>query len=100
MTTPTADEAARVAQRALGEDIQAVARFTTGAGNWVYDVTTGRGTRLVVRFMRSRAECAAGVFWSNTLRPMGVPLPPLLAHCDGETPWMLLGRLEGVDLEH
>lgn len=104
MTPPTPQDAARVALDVLGEPAASVERFTTGAGNWVYDVTLHAGTRAVVRFVRDPDDCAAGVYWSNRLRPCGVPLPRLLAHQvargDGERSWMVLERLPGRDFEH
>jgi hypothetical protein len=75
----------------------------TGAGNWVYEVGFAGGRNVVVRILRSHEECAAGVYWSRTLRPLGVPLPEMLAHyvgSDGDRSWMVLERLPGTDLEH
>jgi aminoglycoside phosphotransferase (APT) family kinase protein len=100
---PRPSDAAQIAEGILGEDIAAVERMPTGAANWVYDVRSARGTRLVVRILRSRDECAGGVYWSQTLRPLGVPLPAMLAHHideDGGWSWMALERLPGTDLEH
>src|SRR5687768_6587906 len=94
------EHAAIIAADVLREKVACSQRFTTGAGNWVYDIVTQGGTRAVVRFMRSNVECRAAVYWSQTLRPLGVPLPALLAHHAGETPWMMLDRLPGVYLGH
>lgn len=104
MNPPTPQDAARVALEMLLEPATAVERFTTGAGNWVYDVTLQSGIRAVVRFVRDPEDCAAGVYWSNRLRPSGVPLPRLLGHQvargAGERSCMVLERLPGRDLEH
>jgi hypothetical protein len=101
---PTPDDATRIAADVMGDTVVSTARMPTGAGNWVYDVATSRGTRVVVRILRSHEEGAAGAYWSHTLRPHGVPLPQMLAHHvgngDGERSWMVLERLPGTDLEH
>src|SRR5688572_11179374 len=109
---PTPRDAAEIAAGVLGERIASAERMPTGAGNWVFDVTSERETRVVVRILRSHEECASGVYWSRTLRPLGVPLPEMLAHHvgggssggsgggAGERSWMVLERLPGTDLEH
>ena len=61
LRAPAASDAARIARDILGEPIASAERFTTGAGNRVYDVTTNRGPRVVVRFMRTKSELEAGV---------------------------------------
>jgi hypothetical protein len=102
----TPDDAARVAAKVLGEPVASARRFATGAGNWVYDVIAQSGERVVVRFMRSRDEFDAAIFWNRTLRPLGVPLPRLVAQADefdnvdhpGE--WLVLERFAGHDLGH
>ena len=104
MNPPTADDAARIAAGVLGEPVARVHRLETGCGNWVYDVLTTSGRNVVVRIARDPDECAAGVHWSRTLRPLGVPLPEMIAHHvpkDAEDrAWMVLQRLPGTDLEH
>lgn len=101
---PTAADAGRIAAEVLGARAVLVERMPTGAANWVYDVRCAGGARVVVRILRARADCAAGVHWSRTLRPLGVPLPEMLAHHvgsgEGERSWMVLERLPGTDLEH
>jgi aminoglycoside phosphotransferase (APT) family kinase protein len=101
---PTPRDAADIAKGVLGAEIAAVERMPTGAGNWVFDVRPARGANVVVRILRVRDECAAGVYWSRTLRPFGVPLPAMLAHhVDGGDrgwSWMAQERLPGADLEH
>src|SRR5262245_42833026 len=101
---PTSEDAIRVADEVLGEPITSAERFTTGSGNRAYDVTAASGRRVVVRFSASRGACEAGVHWSRTLRPLGVPLPEMIAHHlaerDGEHSWAVLERLPGTDLGH
>jgi aminoglycoside phosphotransferase len=104
MKPPSPDDAARIARTVLGEPVERVRRFETGQANWVYDVITKSGRNVVVRISRDPNECAAGVHWSRTLRPLGVPLPEMLAHHlpsnDDERSWTVLARLSGTDLEH
>ena len=96
MNPRSPEHAACVARDVLGEPIASADRFTTGAGNWVYDVRAQSGRQVVVRFMRDREEFAAGIHWNQTLRPLGVPLPKMLAF-DNEG-WFVLERFAGTDL--
>ena len=106
LNLPTPRDAAQIAADVLGERIASVDRMPTGAGNWVYDVRGERGTNVVVRIMRTHEECRSGVYWSQTLRPLGVRLPEMIAHHVGcgddgaDRSWMVLERLPGTDLEH
>src|SRR5688500_19514468 len=103
---PTEQDARRIAADVLGETIVAAQRLPTGAGNWVYEVVPARGRAVVVRILRSHEECKSGVYWSQTLRPLGVPLPEMIAHHVGrddedeakrgdDRSWMVLERLPG-----
>ena len=76
---PTPADAANIAADVLGVQIIAADRMPTGAGNWVFDVRCARGPNVVVRILRTHEECASGAYWSRTLRPLGVPLPEMLA---------------------
>lgn len=104
MKAPTADDARAIAANALGEEIISVARFTTGAGNWVYDVTPAKHDPVVVRFCRHANECAGGVQLNEFLRPKRIPLPELIAHhlpdATDDRAWMILHRFPGNDLGH
>lgn len=103
---PTADDAAAIVAMHFGTDIALVERFPTGLANYVYDVVTVDGRRVVARLQRRGAGCAfsGAVFWSQLLRPHGIPLPELYAHDlapqDDGFPYMLLERLPGRDLQH
>ncbi|MEA2710601.1 MAG: hypothetical protein QOF78_3202 [Phycisphaerales bacterium] len=103
---PTEQDAVRIAADVLGDTIAAAQRLPTGAGNWVYEVVSAGGRRVVIRILRSHEECKSGVYWSQTLRPLGVPLPEMIAHHVGggddgtDRSWMVLERLPGTDLEH
>lgn len=104
--TPPPDEgdAARIAARALGTAIVAVERSTTGRQHWVYAVRGADGREAVIRLNHPAAGgiFAGAVAWNRLLRPLGVPLPALLAHdaapSGGDYPFMLLERLPGRDL--
>jgi len=103
---PAPDEgaAARIAARALGIGIVAVERFPTGRQHWVYAVRGADGREAVIRLNRPGAGAifAGAVAWNRLLRPLGVPLPALIAHdaapAGDEYPYMLLERLPGRDL--
>ncbi len=88
----------------LSGTIGAIARFSTGGHHFVYDVAFSDGRRIVVRVSRpdDKESAAGAVYWSNLLRPKGVPLPQLL-HADLTMtrypfPFALLERLPGDDL--
>ena len=102
---PTSRDAAEIAADVMGERVARVERFTTGLPNFVYDVTGQSGAKIVVRIANptGNTSIAAAIYWSNLLRPMGVPLPRLIAHQIGEDSrfsWMALDRLPGTDLWH
>src|SRR5215207_8038359 len=94
---PTPHDAAVIAADVLGEPVARVERFATGLANFVYDVNGESGAAVVIRIAKSAGDTAvaAAVYWSNLLRPMGVPLPRLIAHHVGEGgafEWMALER--------
>ena len=101
MSDPTAEDARRVTAAVLGVEAREARRFTTGLHHFGYEVTLADGRAVAmrmtrpseVRFMRS------AVALSRQLRPLGVPLPELLAaDTEAPFPWMLLERLPGRDL--
>lgn len=101
MTDPTADDALRLTSAALGADAVSARRFTTGLHHFVYEVTLADGRSVAMRLTRpSEARfMRSAVALSRQLRPLGVPLPELLAaDLEAEAPWMLLERLPGRDL--
>jgi Phosphotransferase enzyme family len=103
---PTPADAERIAARACGSLAIRAERFSTGLANHVYDVLLKDGRQVVVRIVspNSDTNIAAAVYWSKQLRPLGVPLPELIAYDEhGEQdgfPWMILQRFRGVDLSH
>lgn len=101
MTDPAEADARRVTAAALGGEAIGARRFTTGLQHFVYEVTLADGRAVVMRMTRpaEREVACNAVRLSRQLRPLGVPLPELLAaDVEADTPWMLLERLPGVDL--
>jgi Ser/Thr protein kinase RdoA (MazF antagonist) len=106
MNSPTPDEgaAAAIVRSALGEPPRSIQRFPTGLEHFVYDVVAESGRRVVLRIARpaKRASFAGAIYWSRRLRPLGVPLPQLIAYdLDGvfsPFPFLILERLPGTDL--
>lgn len=101
MSDPTAEDARRVTAEALGIEAVSARRFTTGLHHFVYEVTLTDGRTVAMRMTRpSEARfMRSAVALSRQLRPLGVPLPELLAaDVDAAFPWMLLQRLPGRDL--
>ena len=101
---PTDDDAAALLQAAIGEPPHTLRRFPTGLANYVYDVTTESGRNVVVRMAlpKHRRNLAGGMYWSERLRPIGVPLPEIL-HQDLDAsitpfPSLILERLPGTDM--
>lgn len=103
MHAPTEHDAAAIVQAVLHEPAQTVRRFPTGLQHYVYDVVTASRAAVVVRIAHAAADALAGaVYWSQRLRPLGLPLPRLL-HAEleprvGRFPFLLLERLPGADL--
>lgn len=98
---PTELDASEVAWRVHGKPPESVRRFSEGIGHWVYDVRMPDGSRSVVKLGTAvqRTEFLGAIHWSKTLRPLGVPLPKLLAHGEHrELPYVVLERLDGEDL--
>jgi aminoglycoside phosphotransferase (APT) family kinase protein len=98
---PTEEGARRVTAEALGVDAISAERFTTGLHHFVYEVRLADGRAVVMRMTlpSERRVMRNAVMLSKQLRPLGVPLPQLIAaDTDAVAPWMLLERLPGVDL--
>src|SRR5262249_30202615 len=89
MKIPDERDAQTLVERALGGKVTALDRFAHGLCHYVYDVTLQDGRRVVARLAgpESKKYLAAGVYWQQRLKPLGVPLPALLhADLDGATP--------------
>lgn len=98
---PTEDYAAAVVRDVIRQEPKSIRRFPMGIAHWVYDVRLRDGSSIVVRMGTSeqREDFVGALHWSKKLRPLGVPLPDLIAHGEHEGhPYLVLERLEGEDL--
>ena len=103
---PTEHDARDAVRRLLGTEATVVTRFPTGNHHHVYDVALADGRQVVARLSRPehRGLVRGALGWHRLLRPLGVPLPELLASAvdpeDGPLPVMILERFPGTDLQH
>ncbi len=100
---PDSSYAVGLVRNVLGENTERVSRFPTGRTHHVYDVVTESGRTCVLRIsIPSNGFLLRGaVYWSNMLRPIGVPLPRIIHHSvDGHDkfPFLILDRIPGNDL--
>lgn len=99
--TDFAAEACRIAAAVLAREVTGARRFTTGLQHFVYEVSLSDGTAVVMRMTQPEHRSLArnALRLSSTLRPLGVPLPEVIAaDVDAAHPWMMLERLAGTDL--
>jgi len=99
--TPSESEVSCIVAEYLNCEAQSVRRFSMGLFHYVFDVQTKGGKRIIVRISTpvNRDYLRGGLYWNEKLRPLGVPLPKVLAHdLRGERPFVILERLAGVDL--
>ena len=76
-------------------------RFPTGVAHYVYEALLENGDAIVVRmgYKRQRDSLRDGLLLAQKLRPLGVPLPRILADgLDDPCPWIAMERLPGMDL--
>jgi hypothetical protein len=95
--------AAASVEAMLGGAVASVKRFPTSIRHFVYDVLLTDGKRAVVRIglPEHRETIAAAASWSDRLRPLGFPLPEILARdLASEFPSLILERLWGTDLRN
>lgn len=103
---PKEQDAANIVHEVLGEEARAVRRFTTGSCHYVYEVNLAGSKQVVVRIASpdNLNLLAGGVYWSNLLRPLGLPLPALLfsdlTMSRFHFPFLILERLPGQDLNY
>ena len=98
---PTEDLAIRIAAGVIGDQPLNASRFTTGSSHYVYEVWFADRPSVVVRIGDRGAHRAmqGATQLSHLLRPLGVPLPAILAvSLETELPWLILERLPGTDL--
>ena len=100
---PDESTAIAVASQFLPDPVR-VARFPTGLQHFVFEATSGTDGTVVVRISRREEVSVArnSCYWSDLLRPLGVPLPRVL-HADFAMerhpfPFVILERLPGRDL--
>lgn len=101
MDIPGPLEAERIVAQAMGLSPASVQRFTTGLHHFVYEVGFADREPVVARIAKpsERRAMAGALHLSNLLRPLGVPLPEILAaDIDASFPWLILERLPGTDL--
>jgi aminoglycoside phosphotransferase (APT) family kinase protein len=99
--TPNAALAAAAAKRTTGRTPIEVRRFPTGVAHYVYEALSEDGGAIVVRmgYPWQRDSLHSGVSLAQKLRPLGVPLPKILADgLDDPCPWVAMERLPGKDL--
>ena len=98
---PTAVVVKTVVYNALGEQAREVTRFSTGNHHYVYDVITDSGRRCVARLTvpAEQQHFQSALYWADYLRPLGVPLPQMIASdLTADFPYLLMERLPGADL--
>lgn len=102
--TPTANDAAILVRLSLDKEPTQVRRLLTGLCHYVFSVSTSGGEKFVVRIatLATKRLLAGGVYWNNFLRPIGVPLPKILAagleRSEIPFPFVILESLAGTDL--
>ena len=90
--------------REILTDVGRVTRFPTGLKHFVFEAASAQGRAIVVRASRREdvGVVRDSVYWSDRLRPQGVPLPKLLfadvTMARHPYPFVILERLPGRDL--
>lgn len=90
-----------IARAATGIAPIRVERFTTGAMHYVFEAVFAERAPIVVRIAADYGHDAmrGAERLSRLLRPLGVPLPAILAQdLDAPSPYLVLERLPGTDL--
>jgi len=99
---PKNEDVAEIVKRSFGENAIKIERFLTGSCHFVFDVETDGKRKIVVRISKpeNQSFLKNALYWSELLRPKGIPLPKILAFDLGETtfPYIVLERLKGKDL--
>jgi len=102
MDRPSETLAAQIAQAVSGVHPIGVRRFTTGAHHYVYEAAFTDAAPLVIRIADAaiRSVMADAAKLSQVLRPLGAPLPAILAEGLDVEPfaYLVLERLPGRDL--
>jgi aminoglycoside phosphotransferase len=85
----------------LSEKVISAERFSTGLCHFVFDVKTQSGKNFTVRIAQpeNRHLLESAVYWSDLLKPKGIPLPEIIAlDLKTEFPFLILERFPGKDL--
>jgi aminoglycoside phosphotransferase (APT) family kinase protein len=104
MKTPSADDVANVVRSRLGQEPIEIRRFPTGLCHYVFSVMTSDQQKRVVRIATPQTKrlLAGGLYWNKFLRPLGVPLPRIIATSlepsEIEFPFVVLEQLPGTVL--
>ena len=100
---PDRKTVAAMAREVLADPVR-ITRFPTGLRHFVFQASCAQGREVVVRVSRREDVGVASdsLYWSDRLRPLGVPLPKIL-HADVAMarhpfPFVILERLPGRDL--
>ena len=102
--SPCAEDAAVAVRSKLGLQAAEVRRFLTGLCHHVFSVTASDEQKFVVRIgtPATKRFLEGGIYWNQVLRPIGVPLPKILAvdlePLEIQFPFVILERLPGTDL--
>jgi aminoglycoside phosphotransferase (APT) family kinase protein len=102
--TPSVDDVRRILSATLPASVAKLERFNTGNHHFVYDVQLADGSTVVVRIAHPEEKAAiqGALYWSQVLKPRGVPLPDVRAAdvtcTHARFPYMILERLPGTDL--
>jgi len=100
---PDAALAEALAHKATGARPLAIRRFPTGSQHYVFEATFADRDAVVVRISQdiARPLVRGALRQSALLRPLGVPLPEIIASdVEAPLPYMILQRLPGTDLAH
>lgn len=98
---PTETYAREVMSRYLQSDAFSLRRFPTGLCHYVYEVLPEHAAPIVLRMAHreTRPHLAGSIYWTDRLRPLGIPLPRILvADLGGPFPYTILEHIPGVDL--
>lgn len=101
MQVPDEAAASEIARQHVCQPPIAVRRFTNGIQHYVYEISFEQHAPLVVRMTvpSQRLAMVGAKTLSAALRPLGVPLPEIVA-CElhDPFPWLILKRLAGTDI--
>src|SRR5262245_44703760 len=101
MGLPTQLDAERICAKLCGIPVRSVERFPLGLANFVYEVVSTDGSRVVVRLAEDRSPLVfdGTKYWIPRLKALGLPLPTILRAGEWEErAFLVLEHLPGNDL--